>query len=53
MIQQHGRAATLAAAERADELLERGDLDGAAMWRRILKAIEELERGPREGEAVN
>ncbi len=33
---------------RADELLEMGDMDGAATWRRIIMAIEELtsaERG--------
>ena len=39
---------------RADELLDAGDLDGAAVWRRIIRAIEELQRKePREGEAVN
>ncbi len=27
---------------RADDLLDQGDLDGAAAWRRIIKAIEEL-----------
>ena len=26
---------------RADELLDKGDLDGAATWRRVIKAIEE------------
>ncbi len=26
---------------RADAMLEAGDLDGLAMWKRILKAIEE------------
>jgi len=31
----------------------RGDVDGSAVWRRILAAIEELQRGPREDEAVN
>ncbi len=39
---------------RADELLDAGDLDGAAVGRRIIEAIEELQtREPREGEAVN
>ena len=38
---------------RADLLLEDGDTEGAAIWRRILAAIEELMRGRREGEAVN
>jgi hypothetical protein len=40
------------AAGRADELLDDGDIDGAAVWRRILAAIEELQRGRREDEAV-
>jgi hypothetical protein len=31
------------AAMRADELLDAGDLDGAATWRRVLAAIKELE----------
>ena len=35
-------------------MLEAGDLDGLAMWKRILKAIEELQRvGPKSGEAVH
>ncbi len=29
---------------RADEMLEKGDLRGYAVWRRILKAVEELQR---------
>ena len=53
MIDQHGEDATLRAAQRADELLEGGDIDGAAVSRRILAAIEELQRGRREGAAVN
>ena len=32
------------AAMRAGELLERGDLDGAATWRRIIGAMKELGR---------
>ncbi len=30
------------AAMRADELMETGDMDGRAVWIRIVKAIEEL-----------
>jgi hypothetical protein len=30
-----------------------GDMIGASTWRRILKAIEELGRGRREGEKLN
>ncbi len=29
---------------RADAMLEKGDLDGYAVWRRILQAVEELGR---------
>jgi hypothetical protein len=53
LIDQDGEDAALRAAQRADELLEAGDMIGAATWRRILKAIEELRRGRREGESVN
>ena len=34
----------------ADEMLEAGDLDGLAVWRRVLRAVGELQRaepGPR------
>ena len=35
-------------------MLEVGDLDGLAMWKRILKAIEELQgTAPKSGEAVH
>ncbi len=53
MIDQHGADAPIRAAQRADELLEEGDVDGAAVWRRILEAIEELQRERREGEPLN
>ncbi len=29
---------------RADAMLEKGDLDGCAAWKRILRAVEELQR---------
>jgi hypothetical protein len=53
IIDQHGEEAWMFAARRADSLLEHGDVDGSAVWRRILAAIGELQRGRREGEAVN
>jgi hypothetical protein len=46
-------AVHLRAAQRADVLLDEGDVDGAVIWRRILEAIEELQRGRREGERLN
>jgi len=53
LMDQHGENAPLRAAERADQLLEAGDMIGATTWRRILAAIEELRRTRREGERVN
>ena len=36
----------------ADAMLEAGDLDGYAAWRKILRAVEELER-TEPGEALH
>jgi hypothetical protein len=52
MIDQHGEEAVLQAAQRADKLLEDGDLEGSVIWRRIAAAIEELQRGRRKGETL-
>ena len=42
------------AAMRAAALLEKGDLDGYAVWERILRAVEELQGTvPKSGEAVH
>jgi hypothetical protein len=43
MIRRFGEDAKIEAAKRADELLDAGDLDGQAVWMRIIKAIEELQ----------
>ena len=46
--------APIHAAMRADAMLEAGDLDGCAVWRRVLRAVEELQgAGPKPGEAVH
>ncbi len=42
LVDQHGDDAPIHAAMRIDELLDKGDLDGRAVWVRILKAVEEL-----------
>ena len=42
VIRKHGEDAPIQAAVRHDELLDRGDTEGAAVWKRILKAIDEL-----------
>jgi len=54
LVMRHGSDAALVAAQRADELLEAGDIDGCAIWKRILAAVAELARTtPAEGERVN
>jgi hypothetical protein len=42
LIKQHGEAADIEAAMRADECLAAGDMEGEAVWLRIVKAVEEL-----------
>ena len=42
LIKQHGEDAPILAAMRADELMDTGDMEGRAVWLRIVKAIEEL-----------
>lgn len=42
LIQQHGTDALLRAAERADVLIEAGDMNGRRVWLRILAAKELL-----------
>ena len=46
-IKQHGEDAPIHAAMRADELLMEGDVDGAAVWKRIVKVVEALLAGER------
>jgi len=43
LIKQHGEDAPIHAAMRADAMLESGDLDGYAVWRRVLRAVGELQ----------
>ncbi len=42
LIEQYGDAADIEAAMRADECLAAGDMEGEAVWLRIVKAVEEL-----------
>ncbi len=42
LIKQSGDAADIETAMRADERRAAGDMEGEAVWLRILKAIEEL-----------
>ncbi len=49
IIDRYGEDAPLEAAMRADAMLEAGDLDGLAVWKRIKKAAEELLRERPDG----
>ncbi len=42
LVKQHGQDAPIEAAMRADAMLDNGDLDGYAVWKRVIKAVEEL-----------
>ena len=42
LVDQHGEDAPIFAAQQADRCLEAGDLDGKAVWMRVIAAIEEL-----------
>ncbi len=44
LVKQHGQDAPVHAAMRADAMLDKGDLGGYAVWRRVLRAVEELQR---------
>ncbi len=46
LVDQHGADAPIRAAQRADELLAAGDIEGRAVWRRILAAVKELISDP-------
>ncbi len=54
LVKQHGQDAPIHAAMRADAMLDKGGLDGYAAWKRILRAVEELQgTEPKSGEAVH
>ena len=53
LVKQHGPDAPVHAAMRADAMLEKGDLDGHATWKRILEAVEELQGSEPKPEFVN
>ena len=53
IVKRYGEDAALEAAKRADDLLEAGDMDGCAIWKQIVAAVEDLQRTkPRSNEAV-
>jgi hypothetical protein len=54
MICRYSDDAMLEAAERADQLLEEGDMAGAETWHRILNAMERVQsKAPADDEAVH
>ena len=53
LMKQHGDDAEIRAAERADKLLEEGDVEGAKVWRLILAGIRELRRQMQERGLLN
>ena len=54
LLKQQGEDAPIHAAMRADAMLDISDLDGYAVWKRILRAVEELQgTEPKKGEAVH
>ena len=54
LVKHHGPDARVHAAMRADAMLDRADLDGYAGWRRIQRAVEELQgTAPKSGDAVH
>ncbi len=54
LIKRHGQDAPIHAAMRADAMLDKGDLNGYAVWKRIVKAVEELQRAePEQGGEVH
>ncbi len=49
-----GDVAAIEAAMKADAMLDKGDLDGAAVWRRIVAAVNEmLSIRPGDGDAIH
>ncbi len=53
-MKRHGADAAIVAAQRADALLDAGDIEGKIVWKRIVAAVNELQRRERRpGEAVN
>ena len=53
LMEHYGEVAPLLATKRATEMLDAGDVDGYAVWKRILRAVEEMQRTePEPGAAV-
>ena len=54
LMREHGDGAAIEAAYRADERLEHVDIDGCALWKRVMTAVDELRRSKlKDGERPN
>ena len=53
LITHYGPHAEARATERADELRRAGDVIGITVWQRILRAVEDLQRGRKQDESLN
>ncbi len=54
LVKRYGADAELEAASRVDAMIGAGDPDGAAVWKRIRCAVEDLQRAkPSSGEVVH
>ncbi len=42
LVKRHGQDASIEAAMKADAMLERADLDGFSVWKKIVRAANEL-----------
>ncbi len=54
IIERYGEDAQTHSTKRASAMLDKGDLDAYAVWKRILRAVEELQGAePKSGKAVH
>ncbi len=54
LVKRYGQDAPIQAAMRADAMLDKGDLAGYDVWKRISRAVEELQgTAPKPGEVVH
>ena len=44
LVKRHGEDAPIEAAMRADTMIEKGDVEGQAVWKRVLAAVKELQK---------
>ncbi len=54
IMKQYGKDAQIHCTKRASAMLDKGDLDAYAVWKRILRAMEEIQgTEPKSGEVVH